>query len=256
MTAVSIQNVSKSFAGSPAPVLQQVNLNAIPGEILVLLGASGSGKTTLLRTINGLAKPDQGSVDVAGQDITTLDPTILRRSIGYVIQGAALFPHMTVGENISIVPKLLDWTATQIEPRVDELLELVQLDPNQYRGRFPSELSGGEKQRIGVARALAAKPKLLLMDEPFGALDPVTRDQLQTDFKALQRRLELTVILVTHDMTEALLLADRIAILAAGQVAQVGTPKEILDNPASAYIEELLQTPRRQANELKGLFLQ
>jgi len=254
MTAVSIQNVSKSFAGNPIPVLQQVNLTANPAEILVLLGASGSGKTTLLRTINGLAKPDQGKVEVAGEDIADLDPTTLRRSIGYVIQGAALFPHMTVDENISTVPKLLDWTPTRIEPRVDELLRLVQLDPGHYRRRFPAELSGGEKQRIGVARALAAKPKLLLMDEPFGALDPVTRDQLQNDFKELQRRLELTVILVTHDITEALLLADRIAILADGQVAQVGTPKEILDNPASAYIEELLQTPRRQAIELKGLF--
>ena len=256
MSAVSIQNVSKSFPGNPTPVLKQVNLTANPAEILVLLGASGSGKTTLLRTINGLAKPDQGSVEVAGQDITTVDPTTLRRSIGYVIQGAALFPHMTVDENISIVPNLLSWTPTQIEPRVDELLRLVQLDPVHYRHRFPAELSGGEKQRIGVARALAANPKLLLMDEPFGALDPVTRDQLQTDFKNLQRRLDLTVILVTHDMTEALLLADRIAILAAGQVAQVGTPKEILDNPASSSIEELLQTPRRQANELKGLFAQ
>ena len=254
MSEVAITGFAKSFDGGESFALEGIDLVVNDGEILVLLGSSGSGKTTLLRAINGLIQPDAGRVTVGGDDIATLDATALRRTIGYVIQGAALFPHMTVAENIGIVPNLREWPPEHTAARVDELLQLVQLEPDDYRDRMPAELSGGQAQRVGVARALAAEPCMMLMDEPFGALDPVTRVQLQDEFKNLQRSLSLTTVLVTHDMTEALLLADRIAILASGDVAQIGTPAEILNRPASAYIEELLTTPRRQAAELKGLF--
>jgi len=219
---------------------------------MVLVGASGCGKTTTLETINRLVEPTRGRVFVDGRDVTTVDPVELRRGIGYVFQQVGLFPHLDVARNVAVVPELLGWPATRIAARVDQLLELVGLDPALYRARKPSELSGGQAQRVGVARALAAEPRLLLMDEPFGAVDPVMRDELQTEFIALAERLDLTVVLVTHDVTEALELAHRIAVLDEGSIVAVGTPTELLRNPGHPAAERILDMPRRHAAKLRA----
>jgi osmoprotectant transport system ATP-binding protein len=203
------------------------------GETLVLLGRSGSGKTTLLKLINGMSMPSQGEVLVQGRATTEWDPIRLRRGIGYVIQDAGLFPHFTVAENVALVPTLEKWDATRTTARVEEMLKLVGLDPREFSKRRPRELSGGQRQRVGVARALAADPSILLMDEPFGALDPVTRTELQREFSALARRLDKTIVFVTHDLREALLLASRIVLLEAGRIVANATPQEFLrlDHP-------------------------
>ncbi len=253
MSEVQLNKASVYLGELETPVLQAIDLSVESGEILVLLGFSGSGKTTLLRSINRLVPLRSGNIRVRGQDTAGIDPVKLRLSIGYVVQGAALFPHRTVEENVAVVPGLLDWNEHRISERVERLLQLVQLDPEVYRKRFPEQLSGGEQQRVGVARALAVEPSLVLMDEPFGALDPLTRESLRTDFQSLQKRLGFTAILVTHDITEALLLADRIAVLSHGRIAQIGTPREILLNPASSDVEQMLTTPRRQADIWQGL---
>ncbi len=253
MSEVQLHKASVYLGELETPVLQAIDLSVESGEILVLLGFSGSGKTTLLRSINRLVPLRSGNIRVRGQDTAGIDPVKLRLSIGYVVQGAALFPHRTVEENVAVVPGLLGWNEHRISERVERLLQLVQLDPEVYRKRFPEQLSGGEQQRVGVARALAVEPSLVLMDEPFGALDPLTRESLQTDFQSLQKRLGFTAILVTHDITEALLLADRIAVLSHGRIAQIGTPREILLNPASSDVEQMLTTPRRQADIWQGL---
>ena len=253
MSEVQLHKASVYQGELETPVLQAIDLSVESGEILVLLGFSGSGKTTLLRSINRLVPLRSGNIRVRGQDTAGIDPVKLRLSIGYVVQGAALFPHRTVEENVAVVPGLLGWNEHRISERVERLLQLVQLDPEVYRKRFPEQLSGGEQQRVGVARALAVEPSLVLMDEPFGALDPLTRESLQTDFQSLQKRLGFTAILVTHDITEALLLADRIAVLSHGRIAQIGTPREILLNPASSDVEQMLTTPRRQADIWQGL---
>ncbi len=253
MSEVQLHKASVYLGKLETPVLQAIDLSVESGEILVLLGFSGSGKTTLLRSINRLVPLRSGNIRVRGQDTAGIDPVKLRLSIGYVVQGAALFPHRTVEENVAVVPGLLGWNEHRISERVERLLQLVQLDPEVYRKRFPEQLSGGEQQRVGVARALAVEPSLVLMDEPFGALDPLTRESLQTDFQSLQKRLGFTAILVTHDITEALLLADRIAVLSHGRIAQIGTPREILLNPASSDVEQMLTTPRRQADIWQGL---
>jgi osmoprotectant transport system ATP-binding protein len=210
------------------------------------VGGSGSGKTTILKALNRLVEPSQGRVLVDGEDHRSMDPVVLRRRIGYVFQGIGLFPHFTIEENIAVTPSLLGWTRERTAARVTELLELVELD-QRLRPRYPNELSGGEQQRVGVARALAAEPRLMLLDEPFGALDPLTRDRLQQSFAAIQKKLELTAVFVTHDVSEALVLADRIAVLADGRLLQLGTPHELLTAPASEYVERLFDTPRRQA---------
>jgi osmoprotectant transport system ATP-binding protein len=220
-------DVSKTFADLAA--VDGVSLDVAAGEFLAVIGASGSGKSTLLRLANRLIEADRGSVTVEGHDVRALDPVVLRRRIGYVFQSGALFPHMSVAGNIGVTPKLLGWPAAEIATRVDELLELVRLDAS-HRDRLPDELSGGQRQRVGVARALAADPPLLLLDEPFAALDPITRRELQDAFRGLQRKLAKTAIFVTHDMREAARVADRLALLADGRLLASGTPDELAAN--------------------------
>ena len=227
--------------------VEDLSLEVARGELLVLLGGSGSGKTTTLKMVNRLIEPSSGCVRIAGRDTRELAPHELRRGIGYCFQQVGLFPHLSVARNIAITPQLLGWSAPRVAARVDELLRLVELDPSAFRERRPSQLSGGEQQRVGLARALAAEPEVVLLDEPFGALDPLTRDRLQRWFHELRRRLGFTAIFVTHDMVEALTLGDRVAVLEQGRLAQVGTPAELLSAPADAYVAELMATPRRQA---------
>ncbi len=223
-----------------------LDLEVARGEVLVLLGSSGCGKTTTLKMINRLIEPSSGRVWIDGEDAASLPGPALRRRIGYVFQGIGLFPHLTVAENVGVTPGLLDWDPERIARRVDALLGRGELPPDAFRERWPHERSGGQLQRVGLVRALAAEPALLLLDEPFGALDPLTRDRLQQAFRALQRDLDRTAVFVTHDMVEALLIGDRIAVMNAGRLVQVGTPQELLAAPADAYVAELMATPRRQ----------
>lgn len=250
---IAYTSVGKSFG--PIKAVDGVSLSVARGELLAIVGGSGSGKTTLLRLANRLIEPDAGTISIDGDDVRSIDPIALRRRIGMVFQSAALFPHLSVAKNIGITPKLLGWSRKDIASRTDELLDLVRLDRAQHRERFPHELSGGQRQRVGVARALAAKPNIVLMDEPFGALDPLTRDALGEDFRALHTRLGLTTVLITHDITEALLLADRIAVMRSGKLLAQGTPAE-LTRSTEPYVAELLQTPRRQAQRLSALLPQ
>jgi osmoprotectant transport system ATP-binding protein len=234
---VRIRNVVVAYPGADRRAVDDVSLEVEGGELIVMLGPSGCGKSTLLRTINRLVVPDSGSVEVDGKDVRSETPEALRRGIGYVIQAVGLFPHMTVGKNIGIVPELLGWDRARIDARVDALLELVQLEPARYRGRLPRELSGGEQQRVGVARALAAEP---LMDEPFGAVDAIVRAALQAETLRIHEALGTTIFFVTHDVDEALRVAGRIVVMNAGKIVQAGTPLHVLAQPASPYVEELL----------------
>lgn len=247
---IEFDEVSKFYSPGAAPILRQFSLRIARGELVVLIGESGCGKTTSLNMINLLSEPSSGTVRVDGQDIRQTDPVTLRRRIGYVFQGIGLFPHMTVAENIAITPRLLGWNRAEMARRVDELLALVRLDAAHYRTRFPAELSGGQRQRVGLARALAGKPKVMLMDEPFGALDPITRDELSEDYRRIHQELHLTTVLVTHDMTEALLMADRIAVMRHGCIVQVGTPGDLLNAPADEFVQRMIENPRRRALKL------
>ena len=249
---ISYTDVAKTFDGGRVVAVDDVSLEVAEGEFLAIVGGSGSGKTTLLRLANRLIEADRGRITVEGEDIGSVDPIGLRRRIGYVFQSGGLFPHISVAGNIGITPKLLGTPADEIAARVDELLDLVRLDRAQYRDRLPHELSGGQRQRVGVARALAARPRIVLMDEPFGALDPLTRDALGDDYRALHRKFGLTTIMITHDMTEAILLADRVAVMRGGRLLAEGTPAE-LSRSGDAYVGELLRTPRRQAERLNAL---
>jgi osmoprotectant transport system ATP-binding protein len=240
---IEIEHLSKTFAAETA--VNDVSLSIGDGEIVVIVGTSGSGKTTLLRMINRLIEPDSGRVLLDGRDTRDGPAYLLRRQIGYAIQGHGLFPHRTVGENIGTVPKLLGWEKARTAARVEELMALFQLDVATYRDRLPAELSGGQQQRVGVARALAASPKVLLMDEPFGALDPIIRAKAQADLRAIQRRLKTTIVLVTHDMNEAIALGDRIAVMDQGHLLQYATPDEIVVRPATAFVGELLGSGER-----------
>ena len=248
---IQLRSLTKRYGDTV--VVDRVSLTVDSGELVVLLGGSGSGKTTTLKMINRLVEPSEGSVLIDGVDVSTLPSHELRRQIGYVFQEIGLFPHMTVADNVGITPSLLGWDDSPIAARVDELLALVELDPDTIRHRRPDELSGGQRQRVGVARALAARPSILLLDEPFGAVDPLTRRRLQESLVRIRREVGLSAVFVTHDMVEALLLGDRIAVLHEGRLVQVGTPHELLTAPADDYVGELMRTPRRQAEIVDSL---
>lgn len=250
---ITLSEVRKSYDGGETFAVDGVSLDIADGEFLTIVGESGCGKTTLMKTINRLIPLTSGKIDVGGEDIFDFDPVLLRRRIGYVFQRIGLFPHMTVGENVATVPKLLKWEEKDIRRRVDELLELVNLPPDEFRDRMGKDLSGGQQQRVGLARALAGRPSIVLMDEPFGALDPMTRDQLQDDYRKMHEELELTTVMVTHDMTEALLMSDRIAVMAAGKIVQVDTPRHLMSHPENETVEAMIATPKRQADRLESL---
>ena len=241
---IRLERLTKVFPGQHVPAVDALSLEIAAGQTCVLIGPSGCGKTTTMRMVNRLIEPTSGTIAVDGQDVTRTDPVRLRRRIGYVIQQIGLFPHMTIGENVATVPRLLAWAPARIETRIDEMLALVGLDPAGFRHRYPRELSGGQRQRVGVARALAGDPPVMLMDEPFGAVDPITRAHLQNEFLKILRDLEKTIVFVTHDIDEALRMGDRIAILRDGRLVQHGTPAEILARPADAFVEEFVGTDR------------
>ena len=242
--------VSKHYAARP--VLRDLSFSIKKGELVALVGGSGSGKTTTLKCINRLVEPDAGAIQIEGRPVNAEPGFMLRRRIGYVFQGIGLFPHLSVGENIAVTPQLLGWERERIARRVDELLDLVEL-PRAFGARAPAALSGGQRQRVGVARALAAEPQIVLMDEPFGALDPVTRDSLGRAYRALHERLQLTTVLVTHDMLEALLLADRVLVMQGGELLADDTPQRLLHEHTEPVVRELLDMPRKQAARLHEL---
>ena len=250
---IELQNVRKSYDCDKTFAVSNLSLRVNRGELLGLIGESGCGKTSTLKMINRIEEPSSGDILVNGEDVRLQNPEQLRRNIGYVFQGIGLFPHYTVAENVCTVPQLLDWPQSAVLDRCRVVLDMVGLPAAQFADRFPSQLSGGQQQRVGVARALAAQPELVLMDEPFGALDPITRADLQEEFKSIQRKLELTVIMVTHDMTEALLMADRIAVMRQGEVLQIGSPSELLKRPADPYVQKLMEMPKRRADRLEQI---
>jgi osmoprotectant transport system ATP-binding protein len=243
---VAFEHVTKRYGGPGVPpAVNDLSLVVPAGEICVLVGPSGCGKTTSMKMVNRLIEPTSGRITIGGQDVMSLPAVELRRRIGYVIQQVGLFPHLTIGDNVAVVPRLLRWKASRVGERTEELLELVGLEPGVYRSRYPNELSGGERQRVGVARALAADPPVMLMDEPFGAVDPIRRDRLQNEFLRLQEKVRKTIIFVTHDVDEAIKMGDRIAILQRGGVlAQYDTPAAVLANPASEFVERFVGADR------------
>jgi osmoprotectant transport system ATP-binding protein len=249
---IRLMHVSKTFDGGRSYAVKDLSLEVAQGETLVLLGSSGCGKTTTLKMINRLIEPTEGVVEVAGRNVRQQDPVTLRRGIGYVFQGIGLFPHMTVFQNVDLVPRLLGWPPEQRRRRAEEILRLVDLHPVDFANRFPEELSGGQQQRVGVARALAADPSYLIMDEPFGALDPLTREGLQQELLKLKKKLKKTIVFVTHDIFEALQLGDRIAVLHQGRLEQVGTGRDILNAPATPFVRDLFSKPARQLDRLGG----
>jgi osmoprotectant transport system ATP-binding protein len=240
VSAIRFENVSLRFPGASRPAVDGCTLDVEQGKLVVILGPSGCGKTTLLKMVNRLYEPTAGRIYLNDVEIRHLKVTALRQQIGYVIQQSGLFPHMTVAQNIAVVPKLLNWSRSRIQSRIDELLTLVKLPPEEYRDRFPAQLSGGQQQRVGLARALAGDPQVMLMDEPFGAIDAITRASLQDEILRLQRQLKKTILFVSHDVEEALRLADRILILKSGQVVQYDTPFNILTKPANDFVYDLM----------------
>lgn len=244
---IKFENVSKKYGDSPEAV-KSLNFEINNGELLVLIGPSGCGKTTTMKMINRLITHSEGRITIDGKDIETLDPVMLRRNIGYVIQQVGLFPHYSIEENIALIPRLKKWKEPEIKDRVYKLMKTVGLDPEVYANRYPRELSGGQQQRVGVARALAANPDIILMDEPFGALDPITREQLQDELLRIQAEMHKTIVFVTHDMDEALKLGDRIAIIKEGDLLQLDTPDQLLSNPSHGFVEEFIGKKRIYQN--------
>ena len=240
MSFIRFDHVSKRYPGTVESAVDDCTFEVEAGNLVVLLGPSGCGKTTLLKMVNRLVEPGEGSIYLEGEDVRSMDVTTLRRQIGYVIQQVGLFPHMTVAENIAVVPELLHWPKEKVRARVDELLDLVELKPDEYRDRYPTQLSGGQQQRVGGARGLAGDPKVILMDEPFGAIDAITRAGLQNELLSLQRRLKKTILFVTHDVEEALYLAHRIVVMRQGKIVQYDTPLNILTRPADAFVHQLV----------------
>ncbi len=238
---IEFREVSKTYPGSDRPVVNDLSFEILEGEVCVLVGPSGCGKTTSMRMVNRLIEPTEGEILIDGVPNTSMSGTQLRRKIGYAIQQIGLFPHRTIAQNIATVPSLLGWDKGRIRSRVEELLELVGLDPNVYRDRYPAELSGGQQQRVGVARAMAADPPIMLMDEPFGAVDPITRERLQDEFLRIQQEIRKTIVFVTHDIDEAIKMGDRIAILKQqSKIAQYDTPENILTNPANEFVKDFI----------------
>lgn len=246
---IAFQHVCKTYPGGVEAV-RDLSLEVARGETLVLLGTSGCGKTTTLKMANRLIEPTGGRILIDGRDVMQQDPIALRRGIGYAIQHIGLFPHMTVAENIAVVPRLLRWSQHAIDERTDQMLAMVGLEPSDFRDRLPSQLSGGQRQRIGVARALAADPPLVLMDEPFGALDPITREQLQDEFLDLESEIQKTIVFVTHDVFEAVKMGDRIALLHEGQLQQLATPRDLVESPANEFVDQFLGHHRFQLSLL------
>ncbi|VXB28513.1 ABC transporter ATP-binding protein [Citricoccus sp. K5] len=238
---IRLENLTKRFPGTQRNAVDGLTLDIHAGEIVVLVGPSGCGKTTTMKMINRIIEPTSGRIILGGEDVTTTNADQLRRRIGYVIQQTGLFPHLTIGENVATVPKLLGWDAARTRARVDELLSMVNMDPEEYRGRYPKQLSGGQQQRVGVARALGGDPQVMLMDEPFGAIDPITRERLQNEFLRLQSEVRKTIVFVTHDIDEAIKMGDRIAILQEGSsIAQYDTPEKILTAPANDFVRDFI----------------
>lgn len=239
--SIELDAVTKRYPGQTAPAVENFSMTIQPGELIVFVGPSGCGKTTTMKMINRIIEPTSGSIRIDGKDVLSLDPNALRRHIGYVIQQIGLFPHRTIAENIATVPRMLGWSKADIDDRVDELLRTVQLDPSVFAKRYPKQLSGGQQQRAGVARALAANPPVMLMDEPFGATDPITREKLQAEFLRLQAELGKTIIFVTHDFEEAIRLGDRIAVMSErSKIEQFDTPANILAAPANEYVASFI----------------
>lgn len=245
-TAIEFQNVTKQFENAALPSVDRVSLTIEEGEFITILGSSGSGKTTLLKMVNRLYEPTEGKIILFGEDISTVDVVKVRRRIGYVIQQIGLFPHMTIEENISIVPRLLKWEKRQTEERVDELLNLVGLLPKEFKHRYPSQLSGGQQQRVGVARALAVNPRIMLLDEPFGAIDAINRMKLQDELMRLHGGLKKTFLFVTHDINEAFKMGSRVIVMNEGKVCQFDTPTKIVKNPSDDFVASLVRSAREQ----------
>lgn len=242
--AIEFQNVKKTFKGASYSAVNDVSFTAEAGEFITILGSSGCGKTTLIKMINRLYEPDSGSIFVSGEDISKSDVVKLRRSIGYVIQQIGLFPHMTIEDNIASVPQLLKWDKERISSRVTELLDLIGLVPDEFRKRYPSQLSGGQQQRVGLARALAADPEIMLLDEPFGAIDSITRTKLQDELAALHKDMGKTFLFVTHDIEEAFKLGDRVMIMNEGRIVQFAAPSEIIKAPADDFVRSLVDSAK------------